>query len=470
MRTLVFCTAYAANQDIWQKRYRRWVDAIRAGRLAWDCILLVDDGSPVLPDWDDLSPDGALVLHHFENRLGRHALLDFPGWYRSFCFAAEYAMANGFDKVVHVESDSFLITASVQDYVNSIGDGWVALWCPRHGFAEKAIQVMAGTGLASYAALARRPHDDFAGREFEIQLPFSHVERRFKGDRYGEFPAPVPVDADYAVQAHELFDPDYFWFLPPIPAGDVPRPVPAPPGIDRYLALLAASLTGTLYRDPNIAPGLPAVFDAERRREGRDWPATAPTMMGSERLDNVRGLAEAAVVEGIPGDFIECGVWRGGGAIMMKAVLAGHGVGDRCVWVADSFRGPPPPSRPQDAGDGHSAIAALAVPRSEVERNFRAHGLLDSFVRFVEGWFADTLPGLPVERFALIRLDGILYGSTIDALEALYPRLSPGGFVIVNGYGLAAGARAIDDFRTRHRIRAPLHSIDWTGRWWRKPR
>ena len=118
---------------------------------------------------------------------------------------------------------------------------------------------------------------------------------------------------------------------------------------------------------------------------------------------------------------------------------------NRSVWVADSFRGPPEPRPvwPQDAGDGHHQIAALAVSRLEVARNFRAHGLLDPGVRFAEGWFADTLPGLPATHFAFIRLDGILYSSTLEALEALYPRLSPGGFVAVNGYGLAACARAV---------------------------
>ena len=479
MRTLVFCTSYAANQEVWERRYRRWLDRILATGPVADQILIVDDGSPVLPDWDDVTivdtpgpHAGRVVLRHYPDRLGRRSVLDFPGWYRSFCTASDHAAAGGFAKVVHLESDAFLISQAVREHVDALDDGWTAFWCPRHGFAETSIQIMAGGGLDLYRAMAARPYDVFAGREMEIQLPFSHVEKRFKGDRYGEISAPVPRDADYALQIHENHPSDYYWFLPPLVADDLPDHRPGPPGVERYLDLLVRGIAGVIQRDPNIAPGLPATFEAERRRTGGDWPATAPSMMGSERLGNLRRLAEAALHERIAGDFIEIGLWRGGGAILLRGVLAAYGDTDRIVWAADSFRGPPAPdpAYPADAGDGHHGIAALAVTRLEVERNFRDFGLLDPQVRFVEGWFKDSLPTLPAERLAVIRLDGILYGSTMEALEALYPRLSPGGFVTVNGYAFAACARAVDDFRSRYRIRAPLHRVDWTGRWWRKPR
>ena len=479
MRTLVFCTAYAANQDTWERRYRRWLDAILASDLAADQILLVDDGSPVLPDWDDVTivdeagpHEGRVILHHFPDRLGRRSVLDFPGWYRSFCHAARHAEAGGFDKIVHIESDTFLITPRLRAYVNGLTDGWTALWCPSHEFAETAVQIMAGSAAIAFLDLSRQPYETFAGREFEIQLPFTHVERGFIGDRYGEYDAPVPRDADYAVQAVETLDDDYFWFVPPLPAPDVPPRRPAPPNAERYLDLLERSLTGALWQDPNCTPGIPETYNPQLRAGGYDWPATAPTMMGSARLANLRRLAEAALHESVPGDFIEAGLWRGGGAILLRGVLAAYGDTTRTVWAADSFRGPPAPdpAYPHDTGDGHHTLPILAVCRRDVERNVRHYGLLDPQVKFVEGWFADTLPALPAERLSVIRLDGILYSSTIQALEALYPRLSPGGFVTINGYAFAACARAVDDFRSRHAIRAPLHRIDWTGRWWRKPR
>jgi hypothetical protein len=92
-------------------------------------------------------------------------------------------------------------------------------------------------------------------------------------------------------------------------------------------------------------------------------------------------------------------------------------------------------------------------------------------VRFLEGWFADTLPGAPTGPLALARLDGDWHESTLTALEALYPRLSPGGHLIVDDYGLPTGcARAVDGFRAAHGIDAPLRRIDHQAVYWSKPR
>src|SRR5262249_26104319 len=128
-KTLVFCTSYCTSQTRWNARYRRWLDAIRQSGLIVDQILIVDDASEVLPDWPDLkiieendvlSPTGAITLFHFTEHLGRRSITDFPGWYRSFGFAAVFAQVNGFEKVVHIESDAFLISDRIVNYVNSI--------------------------------------------------------------------------------------------------------------------------------------------------------------------------------------------------------------------------------------------------------------------------------------------------------------------------------------------------------------
>jgi len=152
-------------------------------------------------------------------------------------------------------------------------------------------------------------------------------------------------------------------------------------------------------------------------------------------------------------------------------VLAAHGVTDRRVFVADSFAGLPPPDAdryPHDRGDKHYKQTFLAVSRREVEENFRAFGLLDDQVVFLEGWFKDTLPSAPIERLAVMRLDGDMYGSTIEALEALYPKLSDGGFCVVDDYALPGCRRAVDDFRAANRIESPIVEIDWSGVYWRK--
>lgn len=243
----------------------------------------------------------------------------------------------------------------------------------------------------------------------------------------------------------------------------------------RYLDLVEDVIVNRIYGDPPQPKGWKRrVFDIARREIGRDLPSQAHSMIGSKRMRNLRDLTERAIAEGIPGDLIETGVWRGGACIYMRAILAAHGVTDRTVWVADSFAGLPPPDAeryPADRGDKHHKNAALAIGRADVEANFRAYGLLDDQVRFLEGWFKDTLPAAPIAALAVMRLDGDMYESTMDALEALYPRLSPGGFAIVDDYGaVPACAAALHDYLGRLGDPEPaLHEIDWTGRWFRKP-
>jgi O-methyltransferase len=210
----------------------------------------------------------------------------------------------------------------------------------------------------------------------------------------------------------------------------------------------------------------------ERRKEGLGWPATAETMIGHKRLENLQYCVESVLADSVPGDLIETGVWRGGATIFMRAVLAAHGISDRLVWVADSFQGLPAPDverYPADEGDTLWTIDQLAVSAATVRKNFKRYGLLDEQVRFLEGWFADTLPSAPIERLAVARLDGDMYGSTWDAITALYPKLSPGGFLIVDDYSVFTGCRrAIDDFRNREGITDPIAKVDWTGVYWRK--
>jgi len=141
--------------------------------------------------------------------------------------------------------------------------------------------------------------------------------------------------------------------------------------------------------------------------------------------------------------------------------------------VADSFEGLPAPgadAHPTDVGLDWSGVEVLKVGADEVRANFARYGLLDERVCFLEGWFADTLPRAPIDRVAVLRLDGDLYGSTMDALRALEPRVAPGGWVIVDDYGGWEPCRtAVDDYRADRGITAPIHRVDWTGIWWRKP-
>jgi O-methyltransferase len=204
------------------------------------------------------------------------------------------------------------------------------------------------------------------------------------------------------------------------------------------------------------------------REEGRDVPATAETMIGPKRLDNVQYCVETVLRDEIPGDLIEAGVWRGGATIFMRAVLAAHQVTDRTVWVADSFQGLPEPDAARYPADEGSTLDKLAVSADEVRANFGKYHLLDEQVRFLEGWFADTLPTAPIDRLAVVRLDADMYGSTWEAITVLYPKLSPGGFLIVDDFALDGCRRAIEDYREREGIDEPIKVVDWTGIYWRK--
>jgi len=212
--------------------------------------------------------------------------------------------------------------------------------------------------------------------------------------------------------------------------------------------------------------------DASEREEGRYWPGYAMTMIGPKRLANLRACVETVLADGVPGDLIETGVWRGGACIFMKAILAENGDTERRLFVADSFAGLPPPDAekyPADKGDlFHTLSSYFAVSEGQVRDNFIKYGLLDERVVFLRGWFKDTLPQLPSDRLAVIRLDGDMYDSTMDGLKNLYHKLSPGGFCVIDDYGLKTCAQAVDDFRKQQGITEELKTIDWTGRFWRK--
>ncbi len=191
-------------------------------------------------------------------------------------------------------------------------------------------------------------------------------------------------------------------------------------------------------------------------------PLNAETMIGIPELDNLQFCIEQVLVDDVPGDLIETGVWRGGATIFMRAVLAAYGVTDRTVWVADSFQG-----FPSDAL-GSDTYYEFAVSLDTVRANFARYGLLDEQVRFLAGWFKDTLPDAPFSQLAVARLDGDLYESTWDAMSSLYPRLSPGGFLIVDDYKLPACAEAIQTYRDAHGITDPIEEIARGAVFWRK--
>lgn len=213
-------------------------------------------------------------------------------------------------------------------------------------------------------------------------------------------------------------------------------------------------------------------FDPNLRKTGRDWPITAHTMVGLKRLDNIQFCVEEILKNNIPGDLIEAGVWRGGATILMRAILKAYDVKDRYVWVADSFKGLPKPNikkYPLDATSDLHAVEFMKVSLEEVRDNFRSYGLLDNQVRFLKGWFKDSLPRTPIKQLALIRIDADLYESTMDVLINLYPKLSNGGYIIIDDYRNLSGCRkAVKDYRELHKIYDKIIPIDWSAVYWKR--
>ena len=196
------------------------------------------------------------------------------------------------------------------------------------------------------------------------------------------------------------------------------------------------------------------------------WPKTALSMINQPRMHQLREAVETVLAENVPGHLIETGVWRGGACFMMRAVLWENQVEYRKVYVADSFCGLPEPEErcPADAGDAHHTWKDLAISLDEVKSCF---ALNDPQVVFVEGWFKDTLPKLN-GPFALIRLDGDMYSSTMDALNGLFDKVSVGGFVIIDDYWAVSGCQqAVNDFRAKRGIHTPMTTVRCAA-YWRK--
>jgi O-methyltransferase len=246
---------------------------------------------------------------------------------------------------------------------------------------------------------------------------------------------------------------------------------------DLYLDLLKKSLTNTFFeKEPNPADGeeryIPDFVQHYIRGQ-------AITMLPQVRLDNIRFCVEDALSNNVPGDLIETGVWRGGATIFMRGILRAHDADDRTVWVADSFEGLPTPDEkayPLEAKAHDGPVMTklfnhLAAGLDEVKNNFRAYGLLDDRVRFLKGWFKDTLPTAPIKQLAVMRLDGDYYESTRDALQSLYQHLSPGGYVIIDDYGQDTWTycrKAVEDFRAEKGITEPLIQVDCTCHYWQR--
>jgi O-methyltransferase len=223
-----------------------------------------------------------------------------------------------------------------------------------------------------------------------------------------------------------------------------------------YTELLKSALINHLYGgvekfpNDNIGPKGPALIG---------WD-------GYRRMTMMEPLIDYVLAHDVPGDLVEAGVWMGGMTIFFRGLLRVNEVSDRAVWNLDSFEGIPMrkdmelEKYPEDRDWAELWEGKLTCSLQEVRNNFERFDLLDDNVKFVKGLFKDIQPNSPIEKISVLRIDADLYLSTIQALESLYPKLSPGGYVVFDDWKFEPVQRAINHFREKHGITATMQFGD----------
>jgi hypothetical protein len=202
------------------------------------------------------------------------------------------------------------------------------------------------------------------------------------------------------------------------------------------------------------------------------------TMTSAQRMFAVYKAIAYIEQAGIPGDIVECGVWRGGSMMVAMRALLGLNGATRQFHLFDTYEGLPKP----DANDvdiwGNEAAGWWQQKRvndeasdwamaglDEVRANLRTTGYPEDRVRLIKGMVEDTIPAEAPAQIALMRLDTDWYASTKHELEHLFSRLAPNGVMIIDDYGHFQGAKkAVDEYLLEHRIPLMLMRVDYTGR------
>ena len=220
--------------------------------------------------------------------------------------------------------------------------------------------------------------------------------------------------------------------------------------------------------------GLPPDFEPD---DIETWKTVAPfTMTSPERVQALCAAVRYITRAHIPGDFVECGVWKGGSMMAAARTLIKLGDQSRRLHLFDTFDGMTAPTTADISVDGDSAEELLLKsakeelvwarsPLEEVRRAVLSTGYEPSRILFIQGRVEDTIPTRAPQSIALLRLDTDWYESTKHELLHLYPRLAPGGVLLIDDYGHWKGARkAVDEYIADHSLPLMLHRIDYTGR------
>lgn len=230
MKSIIFCTSYIDDTNHF--RYEKWINYYldKCELFNSDNLFLIDDGSPNavfdekievlsannLPD----TLNEKINLFHFENHLGRPGRRDYRGWWRSFTFSVKLAEKYDIDKLIHIESDYYVMSPGMMDYIANISEGWTVFYSSFYNFPETAIQVICKDSFEKLNQIHRRAVDsDYKFKKIaERVLPFSKVEKGFTGDRFGEIKVlrgwlkkyRLPLEIDYAGQINEKDNPEEY--------------------------------------------------------------------------------------------------------------------------------------------------------------------------------------------------------------------------------------------------------------------
>ena len=253
------------------------------------------------------------------------------------------------------------------------------------------------------------------------------------------------------------------------------RAVPEPESPMKQILKSALARAGLeLARTADLrSAALADLAPADRELVARVEPFT---MTSLDRRASLLGAIDHVVRHGIAGDFVECGVWRGGSMMLAALALMARGDTSRDLWLYDTFEGMSEPGAEDRSASGESAAARLArTPRGEgvwceagladVRANLESTGYPRERIHFIEGKVEDTIPATLPKRAALLRLDTDWYESTRHELCHLYPLLSRHGILVIDDYGHWQGARqAVDEYFAAQGQPVYLHRVDYTAR------
>lgn len=227
----------------------------------------------------------------------------------------------------------------------------------------------------------------------------------------------------------------------------------------QYTDLLARALVGATGLFANVKLFYSNFVELQQQ----DRNAGVLINDGFTRCMDLRVKIEDVLWNCVPGDVVECGVWRGGIPLFVVGALQAYQADPtRLVWLADSFEGLPAFDTGRrwqaDSGfeRGSDGQQALQVSLSDVQEHFKQYGLDLPNIRVLKGYFSETLPTAPISQIAILRVDGDLYSSTYQILEYLYPKVVIGGYVLLDDWILPQSRRAALDYRRQHNVTDPI--------------